>query len=143
MGLIDQDAIADKLHDLARECHDVRSYSKSSAYTKAEYLVRNAQSIPAEFQSLNICEPFGAVINCAVRYCLGRQTYMPSIIISYVTSMMKLLDDHTLHIIMRDIDEAEKIPGGLGSDSIDKPDWIKLRNDIKFELERRGQDGNT
>ena len=24
-----------------------------------------------------INEDFGAVLNCAVRYCIGRQTYMP------------------------------------------------------------------
>ena len=47
----------------------------------------------------------GAVINCAIRYCLGRQTYMPSLVIDEVTPILKDCSTKTLRVMRRDVDE--------------------------------------
>lgn len=82
-------------------------------------------------------DDFGAVLNCAVRYCLGRQTYMPGIIISFINPHIQKLSNRTLWTIQRDIDEAAVYPNGLGNPEIDKPKWIEFRNAIVAEIERR------
>lgn len=30
---------------------------------------------------------FGLILNCAVRYAIGRQTYMPSAVIAFITPL--------------------------------------------------------
>ena len=47
---------------------------------------------------------FGCVIVSAVRYVLGRETYMPSVISDFVVKYMKVLDENTIEVIMRDIE---------------------------------------
>ena len=85
-------------------------------------------------------DDFGAVLNCAVRYCLGRQTYMPGIIISFISPYIEKLSNRTLWTIQRDIDEAAAYPKGLGDPEIDKPMWLKFRSAVTKEIERRKGD---
>lgn len=35
---------------------------------------------------------FGAVLICAVRYCIGRQTYMPGLVIDFIRPLLSKLD---------------------------------------------------
>ena len=39
---------------------------------------------------------FGAVLNCAVRYAIGRRTYMPGLVIDYITPLLPYLNNKTL-----------------------------------------------
>lgn len=65
---------------------------------------------------------FGLMMTCAVRYACGRRTYMPSIVIDYITPLILHLDDATLAIINKDLDEAART-GGYGDPQIDEPRW--------------------
>ena len=76
---------------------------------------------------------FGTLCSCAVRYAIGRCTYVPSMIIEMLTPLLPKLDDQTLNAFRKDIQGAK----GLGSDSIDAPGWIMFMQDIDRELERR------
>lgn len=80
---------------------------------------------------------FGAVINCAIRYACGRQTYMPSLVIGEVRKMLPILNDKTICCMERDIREADKF-GGYGDEKIDKPLWLKFLSEIQSEIEKRG-----
>ena len=64
----------------------------------------------------------GMMLTCAVRYACGRRTYMPSIVIDYITPLILHLDDTTLAIINKDLDEAA-CTGGYGDPQIDEPRW--------------------
>lgn len=71
-------------------------------------------------------EFFGAVLNCAVRYCLGRATYMPGLVTDWIMGNCKgLLTANTLFVMKRDIDEAES-RNGLGMDC-DVRTWKRFR----------------
>lgn len=82
-------------------------------------------------------EKFGAVLNCAVRYACGRQTYMPSIVIGFITPLISEIDDKTLCCMERDIRDAERF-GGYGDEKIDKPDWMRFLADLQAEIDKRG-----
>lgn len=81
---------------------------------------------------------FGAVINCAIRYACGRQSYMPSLVISVVKPMLPFLNDKTIGCMERDIREAEKYSGGYGDEKIDKPMWLKFLAELQKVMEERG-----
>ena len=80
---------------------------------------------------------FGAVINCAIRYACGRQSYMPSLVVGVVRPMLPMLNDKTIGCMERDIREAEKY-GGYGDDKIDKPLWIDFLKELQALMDKRG-----
>lgn len=69
---------------------------------------------------------FGAVLNCAVRYCIGRMTYMPGLVTDWIMQHCHgLLTGKTIFVMKRDIDEAKE-HDGLGMDC-DVETWRKFR----------------
>lgn len=79
---------------------------------------------------------FGAVLICAVRYCIGRQTYMPELVINFTRPLLSKLDDKTLYVMARDIAEADN----LGDAEIDAPMWAEFLAEIEKERKRRKND---
>jgi hypothetical protein len=79
---------------------------------------------------------FGAVLNCAIRYSLGRQTYMPHLVMDFARPLLPQLSDRTLWCIERDIKEAETY-GGYGSHVIDEPHWKAFLAEVEAEVDRR------
>ena len=78
---------------------------------------------------------FGIILNCAVRYALGRQTYIPGVVIEFITPLLPQLSEQTLWRLDKDIsDQAEY---GYGNETIDKPKWIKFHEQIKAERIKR------
>lgn len=82
---------------------------------------------------------FGAVLNCAVRYALGRSSYTPLVVVGYISPMVENLSNKTLWCLKRDINEAAT-HDNLGDPIIDAPLWLSLLEDVKKELIRRGKD---
>ena len=87
-------------------------------------------------------EDFGALANCAVRYSMGRQTYMPSLVIGFLTPLLPRLSDRTLKCLARDLAEPA-IYGGLGDERIDAPGWIRFKHDVELEINKREEKENT
>ena len=81
-------------------------------------------------------EDFGAVLICALRYCLGRRTYMPGLIIGYVTPLLPHVSNKCLRCIETDLSKPD-LYGGFGDVRIDEPIWIEFRNRVREELEKR------
>lgn len=79
---------------------------------------------------------FEHVVICAVRYALGRQTYMVGIVCRYVASVIPTLSENCRNLIIRDIKEAERY--GYGH-KCDEKDWMELleklekQNDFNYE----------
>ena len=81
-------------------------------------------------------EEFGAVLNCAVRYSMGRMTYMPSLVIGFIMPLLPKLSDRTLSCFDRDLSEPA-IYGGLGDENIDAPLWQKFHAEVRQEIQIR------
>lgn len=78
-------------------------------------------------------DDFEAVLTCAIRYSLGRQTYMPELVINFINPLLSQLSDKTLYCMNKDISEANS----YGDEYIDKPKWNWVLNNIKAEIEER------
>lgn len=83
-------------------------------------------------------DDFGAVLNCAVRYAIGRQTYMPSLVIDFITPLIPHLNNRTLWCFDQDVTNA-KWEGGYGDPRCDEPKWLKFLEDVRAERIRRGE----
>jgi len=83
--------------------------------------------------SVPVDNDFETILICAARYSCGRQTYMPSIVIDYIRSLLEILSKTTLDVLEKDIANA----GNYGNETIDRPMWMQLLNDIRAEIKSR------
>lgn len=81
-----------------------------------------------------INKDFETILICAVRYALGRQSYMPSLVIGYITPLLPQLSDWALAVMEDDLTDPV---GGYGDPKIDEPGWIAFLIKIKNERKKR------
>ena len=81
-------------------------------------------------------DDFGAACNCAVRYCLGRRSYMPSLVCGYIAQLLPELTDKTLDCFERDIAERKRTGFDFG-DSCDYKTWDAFYKAVCKEIEGR------
>ena len=81
-------------------------------------------------------DDFGTLCICAIRYCRGRQTYMPSLVQGIVREHFSELSDRDINVMLDDCKFQEQM-NLYGDPNIDKPDWIGWRKDLEKEQERR------
>lgn len=85
-------------------------FIKPKSYVLAQ--VTDAQAI----------QEFGCLTICALRYCFGRMTYMPSLIVDATKVNWNLLTPQDKAIILKDVAQAIQ-DGRLGMDC-DKQMWL-------------------
>ena len=78
-------------------------------------------------------DDFGVILNCAVRYAIGRRTYIPVLVADFITPLIPKLDKRTLGTLERDIREAEN----YGDKLIDEPVWMNLLQKVQDDLKKR------
>lgn len=74
------------------------------------------------------------ILICAVRYALGRMSYMVSIVCEYVASKHRELSPECLNIIIRDIEEEIEIYHNIGRTcgmECDERTWLRLLETLK------------
>ena len=74
----------------------------------------------------------GAVLECAVRYALGRKTYMVSVVTGVISPIVPDLSNKTLLLLEREIVKHERF-----FDSTDRKEWIPLRDNLRREIDKR------
>lgn len=80
-------------------------------------------------------EDFGTLCVCALRYCHGRKTYMPSLVQSIVMSHFGDLSERDLKAIADD--ERYQSDMKLWGDMCDKIDWLNFYQILKeYRAER-------
>ena len=83
----------------------------------------------------------GAVLNCAVRYALGRASYMPSLVMGEIRPMLPDCSDKTLWCFDRDIGEwladCGYTSGSHFGGAPYRIEWSRFREDVVKEIERR------
>lgn len=80
-------------------------------------------------------ESLATLCICAIRYCHGRRTYMPSLVQRIVRSVLKDIPDEDLQVMIEDCDFQRRFE--LYGDSCDKVDWLAWRKTLEAEKERR------
>ena len=87
---------------------------------------------PASWLSPLVSEGFGCIVNSAVRYSLGRDTYMPDVAVQFILDHMNLLDLRTVTVMYRDIQKAlddENLPH--------REAWVSLMYASETRLKRK------
>ena len=77
-------------------------------------------------------DDFGCIINSAVRYSLGRYTYMPSTVAEFVLKYLNYLDNKAISVMICDIDEALK-----NEDLPLRKIWVELKSKLEIEMHAR------
>ena len=70
--------------------------------------------------AVEINKNFETILLCAVRYAIGRQTYMPSMVIDYITPLLPYLSDNILRLTANQIIEHDIYKGSLGDEMIER-----------------------
>jgi DNA-directed RNA polymerase subunit RPC12/RpoP len=78
-------------------------------------------------------EDFGTVLACAVRCALERQTYMPGLVVDFVTPLLPYVSGSTLRTFDRAVTEEKD----YGDPKMDKPLWLKFLAAVRAEEGRR------
>ena len=89
--------------------------------------------------TIEIDKNFETILLCAVRYAIGRQTYIPSLVIDYITPLLSYLSDDILRLIANEIIEHDTYEGGLGDEMIDRPYWEQFLRKIRLEIGGRNE----
>ena len=88
----------------------------------------------------------GSLMICAVRYAIGRESYMPGLVQGFIRRYPEAVGANVKDAILREIRECDRITehqlpngevmklDGLGSTLIDRPGWLKFEEWLK-ELE--------
>lgn len=140
--------------DVARMIGTTNSYvsaveKKKRSVKKETQLAKFAEALECSVDDLRADAPkglvdptnddFGAVCNCAVRYCLGRRSYMPSLVCKYIIQFLPKLTDKTLDCFERDIAERKRTGFDFG-DSCDYETWDAFYKAVCKEIEGRKGD---
>lgn len=93
----------------------------------------------------------GALMICAVRYAIGRESYMPSLVQDFIIRYPQAVTENVKSAILRDIEENDRITehdlgdgkkmtiDHLGDTKIDRPGWLKFRDWLKkLEVSENG-----
>ena len=91
---------------------------------------------PAKWFDLYYDDDFGCIINSAVRYSLGRSSYMPSTTVKFVLKYLMVLDVRTITVMIEDIDRSlvdEQLPY--------KDTWLSLKYALEDRLEKIQEGG--
>lgn len=121
----------------------IKELSKNSVFEK----ITNAEGknvfkiIEAQPQvgSVEINKDFETILLCAVRYSIGRQTYMPSLVIDYITPLLPYLSEDVLKLIADEIIGRYTYEGALGDEKIDRPYWEQFLRKIRLEIGGRNE----
>ena len=87
---------------------------------------------------VEINKDFETILLCAVRYAIGRRTYIPSLVIDYITPLLPYLSYWMLGLMAAEIID-HNYEGGLGDEKIDKPYWIEFLRKIRLEMGGRNE----
>lgn len=72
----------------------------------------------------------GLIVLCAIRYAIGRRTYMPSTVVSWVKRHWRAIAPKDRALILRDVTEAcdrHSIGGDYLGDACDVATWMEFK----------------
>lgn len=102
-------------------------------------IIKEEQKIDKTRKTVPFDEDFEHALISYERYSLGRKTYVVGMCVEYIMKFLKDVSDKTLWVMQEDLEH----PLTYGDPFIDKPEWMKLKEAIKKELEHRERRGMT
>lgn len=126
MKRVSREELADRLDDL------LETVNKDNV----GYVITNEGKddlvlCPAKWFDVYYDGDFGCIINSAVRYSLGRSSYMPSTTVKFVLKYLMVLDVRTITVMIEDIERDlvdEKLPY--------RDTWLSLKYALEDRLQK-------
>lgn len=89
--------------------------------------------------SVKLDDDFFTIVICAIRYSLGRRTYMPSLVCGYAKQYIKEIPTKDLYVISRDIREhgSESYGAEAYGDECDLITWMNFLEAVETEYKSR------
>ena len=87
--------------------------------------------------TIELSDDLELMLNCALRYCLGRRTYIVSAFCHYVAPLLRRLSHNTKYVMKEDLDSFQRdVDTGLYSwgDECDKAEWENFRKKLELNL---------
>lgn len=84
-----------------------------------------------------VTQDFELMMISALRYAIGRYTYMPSVTIGYIRYLIPQLSAKTLFIMKRDIEEEVARYQHMERELYMADEWKKLADEISTEYEKK------
>ena len=80
-------------------------------------------------------DAFGSVLIFALRYCIGRHSYAPKLVIDFIVPLLSVLNDTTILCMERDVKEA----ASYDNPYLDGDYWYDFLDKIHADIDRRNQ----
>lgn len=95
-----------------------------------------------EIAKIELSQKLELMLICAERYAFGRRTYIVSETVDYLVHLLPKFSDWCIAILTNDIksefDRAERIGNTENfGDDCDYKDWVRFRDALTAEAERR------
>lgn len=84
-----------------------------------------------------ITDDFELMMICALRYAIGRGTYVPDAAISYIRYLISQLSVKTLYVMKRDIEEEVERYKRMEHELYMADEWGKLADEMNAEYEKK------
>ena len=118
-------------------CDEFDSILERVEKEKVAFLIEDEKKsyvlFPASWIEAYNDEDFGEIVNAAIRYSIGRHTYIPGLVHEFVIRNIGALNDKTLSIIVSDIGREFKMHPELDYSET----WLSLKSAIQEELSSR------
>ncbi len=88
---------------------------------------------PVNWFSIEADTDFSTIVGCALRYALGRYTYMPSTVKGFIERHIEAITEKDLNVMISDIEDKMKYNKELPYKEL----WLELRDDLVVELKKR------
>lgn len=93
-----------------------------------------------KIKTVEMDENFQEMLVSAVRYALGRMTYIVGLTVDYIMPMIQNLKTKYINIMIDDITYQGEYYGYRME--MDRKDWMRLLAGLKAERDRRLKDGS-
>lgn len=84
-----------------------------------------------------VTQDFELMMISALRYAIGRYTYMPRVTIDYIRYLIPQLSSNTLFVMKRDITEEIERYQRMEMELYFADEWKKLAEDINTEYKKK------
>lgn len=84
-----------------------------------------------------VTQDFELMMISALRYAIGRYTYMPRVTIDYIRYLIPQLSSNTLFVMKRDITEEIERYQRMERELYMVDEWQKLAEDMNMEYEKK------
>ena len=89
----------------------------------------------SRIKTVPICQNYELMLISALRYAIGRETYMPDITINYIKTKVPYLSANTLYVMSRDIEEEVARYRRINHKLYMEEQWLNLKAEIDDEYE--------